>query len=123
MPELPEVETVVRGLRPRLEGRVLARVEQHCDALRFPLPVDFARRLQGRRILSIKRRAKYILAQLDGGEVLLCHLGMSGRMVVCNGSEAAARPLEAHDHIVLRSDAGDGPAGLLSRSGEHLDRE
>ena len=104
MPELPEVETVVRGLRPRLEGRVLARVEQHCDALRFPLPVDFARRLQGRRILSIKRRAKYILAQLDGGEVLLCHLGMSGRMVLSNGD---AGPREKHDHIIFTTEAGD----------------
>ncbi len=104
MPELPEVETVVRGLRPRLEGRVLSRVEQRCDALRFPLPADFAGRLQGRRVLSVNRRAKYILARLDDGEVLLCHLGMSGRMVLSNGAE---RPAEKHDHIVLETDAGD----------------
>ncbi len=104
MPELPEVETVVRGLRPRLEGRVLTRVEQHCDGLRFPLPTDFARRLQGRRVLSIKRRAKYILVRLDGGEVLLCHLGMSGRMVLSNGD---ARPREKHDHIIFTTEAGD----------------
>jgi len=71
MPELPEVETVVRGLRPKLEGRVLAEVEQRCASLRFPLPADFAGRLRGRRVLSIGRRAKYILVHLDGGEVLL----------------------------------------------------
>ena len=82
MPELPEVETVVRGLRPKLEGRRLAGVEQRCQALRFPLPQDFARRLTGRRVTSITRRAKYILVHLDDGEVLICHLGMSGRMVV-----------------------------------------
>ena len=104
MPELPEVETVVRGLRPRLEGRVLARVEQRCAALRFPFPPNFARRLEGRRIQSIGRRAKYILAHLDGGEVLLCHLGMSGRMVVAREN---GRPLEKHDHVILSTDRGD----------------
>ncbi len=104
MPELPEVETIVRGLRPRLEGRVLVRVEQRCRSLRFPLPADFAARLEGRRVLSITRRAKYILVRLEGGEVLLCHLGMSGRMVLSNGAE---RPLEAHDHVVFITDAGD----------------
>ena len=104
MPELPEVETVVRGLRPRLEGRVLAQVEQHCDSLRFPLPAGFARRLQGRRVLRIDRRAKYILVRLDGDEVLLCHLGMSGRMVVTAERD---RPLAKHDHIVFTTGTGD----------------
>jgi formamidopyrimidine-DNA glycosylase len=104
MPELPEVETVVRGLRPKLEGRVLAQVDQRCRALRFPLPEDFAQRLRGRRVLRIARRAKYILVHLEGGEVLLCHLGMSGRMVV---SRENGRPLEAHDHVVFLTDAGD----------------
>jgi formamidopyrimidine-DNA glycosylase len=104
MPELPEVETVVRGLRPKLEGRVLAQVEQRCESLRFPLPADFAGRLRGRRVLSLGRRAKYILARLDGGEVLLCHLGMTGRMVLSNGRD---RPPGRHDHIVLTTEAGD----------------
>lgn len=104
MPELPEVETVVRGLRPKLEGRVLAEVEQRCESLRFPLPAGFARRLRGRRVLRIDRRAKYILARLDGGEVLLCHLGMSGRMVV---TKAPDRPLDKHDHVVFTTEAGD----------------
>jgi formamidopyrimidine-DNA glycosylase len=104
MPELPEVETVVRGLRPKLEGRVLAEVEQRCQSLRFPLPAGFAVRLSGRRVERIERRAKYILMQLDGGEVLLCHLGMSGRMVVTKGR---ARPLDKHDHVVFTTAAGD----------------
>ena len=65
MPELPEVETVVRGLRPHLEGRTLQRVEQNCESLRFPLPEGFAQRLSGRRVLSISRRAKYMLLHLD----------------------------------------------------------
>ncbi len=105
MPELPEVETVVRGLRPHLEGRRLTTVEQHCPALRFPLPESFAARLQGRRVLRITRRAKYILAELEGDETLLCHLGMSGRMLVLQPSEQV-RPRAKHDHIVLRTDAG-----------------
>ena len=104
MPELPEVETIVRGLRPKLEGRVLVRVEQRCPALRFPLPEGFARRLEGRRVERIDRRAKYILVHLDGAEVLLCHLGMSGRMVL---TTANGRPFEKHDHVVFTTDAGD----------------
>jgi formamidopyrimidine-DNA glycosylase len=103
MPELPEVETVIRGLRPRLEGHLLARVEQRRADLRFPLPANFAGRLQGRRVLRIARRAKYILAHLDDGQVLLCHLGMSGRMIVSNGEAAAPGP---HDHIILTTDEG-----------------
>ncbi len=104
MPELPEVETVVRGLRPRLEGHRLAQVEQHCESLRFPFPAGFARRLRGRRVLRIDRRAKYILVHLDGGEVLLCHLGMSGRMVVTAERD---RPLAKHDHVVFTTEAGE----------------
>ncbi len=111
MPELPEVETVVRGLRPRLEGRRLARVEQRRPDLRFPLPENFARRLTGRRIERIGRRAKYILAQLDDGQALLCHLGMSGRMVIhepqrAHLSAAARKPLDPHDHIIFVTDQG-----------------
>ena len=103
MPELPEVETVVRGLRPHLEGRRLVRVLQRRPDLRFPLPENFAERLQGRRVLGIDRRAKYILVKLDGEETLLCHLGMSGRMVLgCNNGE----PLEPHDHVVFEMETG-----------------
>jgi formamidopyrimidine-DNA glycosylase len=105
LPELPEVETVVRGLRPHLEGRRLVRVLQRRPDLRFPLPKNFAARLQGRRVLGIDRRAKYILMRLDGEETLLCHLGMSGRMVLGRNDDGA--PLETHDHVVFETDAGD----------------
>ena len=103
MPELPEVETVCRGLRPKLEGRRLTRVLQRRPDLRFPLPEAFVERLEGRRVTRIDRRAKYILIHLDSGEILLCHLGMSGRMVLTNG---AARPLDPHDHVVFFTDDG-----------------
>src|SRR3546814_20717924 len=102
MPELPEVETVVRGLRPKLEGRRLKRVEQRRPDLRFPLPENFAARLQGRRVERIQRRAKYMLLQLDDGQVLLCHLGMSGRMVIVQrGSNGKRPPLAHQDHIIF----------------------
>jgi formamidopyrimidine-DNA glycosylase len=103
MPELPEVETVCRGLRPWLEGRRLERVIQRRPDLRFPLPRAFDARLEGRIIERIDRRAKYILAHLDDGNVLLAHLGMSGRMVVAPDPEA---PLEPHDHIVFMNEDG-----------------
>ncbi len=103
MPELPEVETVVRGLRPKLEGRTLVSVEQRVPALRFPFPDKFSERLTGRRVERITRRAKYILAHLDSGEVLLCHLGMSGRMIF---HEKEAPPLLKHDHVIFRTDEG-----------------
>lgn len=104
MPELPEVETVIRGLRPRLEGRRLSRVVQRCQKLRFDLPERFAERLTGRRVDRIDRRAKYILVGLDSDEVLLAHLGMSGRMVLRQAREDV---FEAHDHIIFETDEGD----------------
>ncbi len=97
MPELPEVETICRGLAAHLAGRRLLRVLQRRPDLRFPLPPGFARRLAGRRVMSIARRAKYILAHLDDGQVLLCHLGMTGRLVVGNGAGA----YDTHDHVVF----------------------
>jgi len=103
MPELPEVETVVRGLRPWLDGHVLVRVMQRRPDLRRPLPADFVARLTDRRVTAVDRRAKYILVHLDSGEVLLAHLGMSGRMVVAGDPQA---PLDAHDHVVLVTDHG-----------------
>ena len=107
MPELPEVETVVRGLRPQLEGRRLKRIEQHRPDLRFPLPENFAARLQGRRVERIQRRAKYMLLHLDDSQVLLCHLGMSGRMVIVKHAGTGRRPpLGRHDHVVFVTDAG-----------------
>ncbi len=103
MPELPEVETVCRGLRPKLEGRRLTRVLQRRPDLRFPLPDGFVERLEGRRVSRIDRRAKYILMHLDSGEILLCHLGMSGRMLLMNGE---TRPLDRHDHVVFFTEDG-----------------
>ena len=111
MPELPEVETVVRGLRPYLEGRRLTRVELRRAGLRLPFPENFAQRLQGRRVTRIGRRAKYILMHLDDGQVLLCHLGMSGRMTVSaaagdGAGDGASAPPGKHDHVILTTDEG-----------------
>ncbi|HYC06269.1 MAG TPA: bifunctional DNA-formamidopyrimidine glycosylase/DNA-(apurinic or apyrimidinic site) lyase [Azospirillaceae bacterium] len=103
MPELPEVETVARGLALKMEGRRLARVTQRRDRLRFPLPERFAERLTGRTVQSIGRRAKYVLVRLDQGEVLLIHLGMSGSMVV---SRAPAGEPGKHDHVIFETDDG-----------------
>jgi formamidopyrimidine-DNA glycosylase len=110
MPELPEVETVRQGLVPVLEGRKFARVIQRRGDLRFPLPAKFAERLTGRRVEKLTRRAKYILAHLDGGEVLIMHLGMSGRFSIEGakvGRFAHATPEAGkHDHIVFETDQG-----------------
>lgn len=103
MPELPEVETVVRGLRPHLEGAVLTDVTVRRADLRIPFPQNFAQRLAGRRIRSLGRRAKYIVATLDDGRSLLIHLGMSGRMLLHAGPPPAPGK---HDHVVFRTDAG-----------------
>jgi formamidopyrimidine-DNA glycosylase len=101
MPELPEVETVARGLALRMVGRRFAQVEQRRPDLRFPLPDDFPARLTGRRILAVRRRAKYLLIDLDDGQVILGHLGMSGRMVV---SDQRPDALEVHDHLIFTLD-------------------
>ena len=82
MPELPEVETVKRGLEPVLVGRRLVRVDQRRPDLRWPLPEDFGERLQGRVVLRMRRRSKWILADLDGNETWMVHLGMSGKMLI-----------------------------------------
>ena len=102
MPELPEVETVARGLAKRLEGRKLVKVETRRGDLRWPFPKGFAKRLTGRRVDKVRRRAKYIVAELDDGNALLAHLGMSGRMLLSKG-----RPeLETHDHVIFETDEG-----------------
>ncbi len=103
MPELPEVETVRRGLVPRLVGRTIVRVDQRCAKLRIPLPPRLSECLAGRRIVAIGRRAKYLLVNLDDGATMLVHLGMSGRLVLCNGSRA--RP-GRHDHVIFHIDDG-----------------
>lgn len=103
MPELPEVETVRRGLVPALEGHVLAKVTAFRADLRFPFPKDFATRLTGRRVVSVNRRAKYLLIELDDDSVVISHLGMSGRYRIYKETPPA---LERHDHLELVTDAG-----------------
>ncbi len=106
MPELPEVETVRRGLAPLMEGRVLAQVEQRRADLRWPLPARFAARLTGRRVIRLGRRSKYLLAELDGDETLLVHLGMTGRMLigaeVVGGFARDPGRHPQHDHVLFR---------------------
>jgi len=103
MPELPEVETVVRGLRPKLAGRRLVRVETRRKDLRIPFPRRFAERLTGRRVEAVERRAKYILLRLDGAETVLAHLGMAGRMTI---RLRPNEPPDKHDHVVMITDEG-----------------
>ena len=110
MPELPEVETVRRGLAPHLEGARLVAVEQRRPDLRFALPARFAERLTGARVERLERRAKYLLASLDTGETLIAHLGMTGRFTIGRVQpgvfEHAAGGDPRHDHIVLTTDRG-----------------
>ncbi|MFC5396564.1 bifunctional DNA-formamidopyrimidine glycosylase/DNA-(apurinic or apyrimidinic site) lyase [Bosea vestrisii] len=115
MPELPEVETVRRGLEPAMLGERFASVEQRRPDLRFPLPERFAERLTGRRVEALSRRAKYLIADLDDGQALVMHLGMSGRFIV----EAPGTPPTEpgayyneigrhliHDHVVFHLSSG-----------------
>ena len=115
MPELPEVETVRRGLEPVLSGQRLARVEARRPDLRFPLPEGFVQRLTGAVIQRLDRRAKYLLAPLDRGETLVMHLGMSGRFEIARPEghvrpgefHYAADPNPKHAHVVFETEAGD----------------
>ncbi|MEM1375114.1 MAG: bifunctional DNA-formamidopyrimidine glycosylase/DNA-(apurinic or apyrimidinic site) lyase [Pseudomonadota bacterium] len=105
MPELPEVETVRRGLEPVMTGERITRAEVNRPDLRWPLPARMGDRLTGARVTALRRRSKYILADLDTGETLLIHLGMSGRMQI-SGAEVGGfyhqHPApEKHDHVVL----------------------
>lgn len=106
MPELPEVETVRRGLQPVMEGASIERVELNRPDLRFPFPERLAERLQGRQIVSLGRRAKYLLIELDDGLSIISHLGMSGSYrIELEGKAAeltdADAKLTAHDHMIL----------------------
>ncbi|MBV8975929.1 MAG: bifunctional DNA-formamidopyrimidine glycosylase/DNA-(apurinic or apyrimidinic site) lyase [Alphaproteobacteria bacterium] len=117
MPELPEVETVMNGLRPALEGRRFTHVETRRGDLRIPFPKDLARCLTGRGVKRLWRRAKYILADLDDGETLVIHLGMSGSMsVYAKGKDHRLGTFHyprmtqgagkgKHDHVVFDTDA------------------
>jgi formamidopyrimidine-DNA glycosylase len=118
MPELPEVETVRRGLQPVMEGATIETVEQRRPDLRFPFPDGFAARLTGRRVVSVGRRAKYLLVHFDAEIVLIAHLGMSGSFRI-EDAAAAATPgvfhhprskAEAHDHVVFHLKTARGEA-------------
>ncbi|HVY86722.1 MAG TPA: bifunctional DNA-formamidopyrimidine glycosylase/DNA-(apurinic or apyrimidinic site) lyase [Caulobacterales bacterium] len=112
MPELPEVETVRRGLAPALVGRRIVKAETRRGDLRFPFPKRFAARLTGRRVDTLERRAKYLLAYLDDGNVWTTHLGMTGRWSVIGAKKQpgdfyyAEPPDPTHTHVVLQTDKG-----------------
>ena len=114
MPELPEVETVRRGLLPAMEGRIITRATVNRPDLRWPFPPRMAERLTGARVLTLRRRSKYILADLSTDETLLIHLGMSGRMLISSPSSRETlgewhhhHPApEKHDHVVLDMEDG-----------------
>jgi formamidopyrimidine-DNA glycosylase len=115
VPELPEVETVRRGLAPVLEGARIVRAQVNRPDLRWPFPEGMADRLTGRRVVRLGRRSKYLLADLDSGETLIVHLGMSGRMVISgrgSGRDVPGQFLhdhpapEKHDHVVLDTEEG-----------------
>lgn len=110
MPELPEVETVRRGLEPAMTGQIITKATINRPDLRWPFPPQMAERLTGARIIGLRRRSKYILADLSTGETLLIHLGMSGRMLVSGqalGSFHHTHPApQKHDHVVLDMESG-----------------
>ncbi len=110
MPELPEVETVRRGLIPAMEGRAILAADIRRPDLRFPFPAGMGERLTGARVQGLRRRSKYILADLSTGETLLIHLGMSGRMLISGSMPGAFHhdhPAQAkHDHVVLDMEGG-----------------
>ena len=121
MPELPEVETVRRGLTPAMEGALLVQAELRRPDLRFPFPADFSRLVSGRRILSLGRRAKYLLIDLEGGDVIIAHLGMSGSFRVEEGAASGTagdfhHPRgkdEKHDHVVFHLEGAKGLARVI----------
>ncbi len=114
MPELPEVETICRGLDKAMAGRRIVAVTQNRADLRFPLPGNFRDVLTGRHVVRVSRRAKYILAELTGGLILLAHLGMSGRFAIVHGKDRRAHAKgsqdagrsahEAHEHVIFHLD-------------------
>jgi formamidopyrimidine-DNA glycosylase len=113
MPELPEVETVRRGLQPAMEGAKIMKAELRRKDLRFPFQKDFSARLEGKTVTGLGRRAKYLMADLSSGDVLLMHLGMSGSFRVVSGAMKTPGKFHhprnkrrAHDHVVFQMSSG-----------------
>ena len=110
MPELPEVETVRQGMASVVEGAVIAHAEIRRPDLRWPFPDRMKERLEGQKIRRLRRRAKYILADLSGGETLILHLGMSGRILISGVAEGEfyfeRAASEKHDHFILDFESG-----------------
>ncbi len=114
MPELPEVETVRRGLAPALVGRRIARLDVRRPDLRFPFPENFAERVSGKTVNALERRAKYLIAALSSGDDLVMHLGMTGRFTIVTGNEAnvpgqyvyESRSDPRHDHVEMHIAGG-----------------
>lgn len=121
MPELPEVETVRRGLAPTMEGAQVQRLELRRPDLRFPLPRDFAARVEGRRIAALSRRAKYLLIDLEDGATVIAHLGMSGSFRIEAGAAADTPGVfhhernkdEKHDHVLFHLERAEGPVRVI----------
>ncbi len=121
MPELPEVETVKRGLAPTMEGALLVNAELRRPDLRFPFPENFSSTVAGQRIVSLSRRAKYLMIDLEAGDVIIAHLGMSGSFRIEVGP-AATTPGEfhhprgkdeKHDHVIFHLDGAQGPVRVI----------
>ena len=106
MPELPEVETVMRGMRAHLEGHTIVRAEMRRADLRWAMPPDLAARLRGARVESFARRGKYILMRMAGGLTMLLHLGMSGRVNLSRLDPAVPVKVTLHEHLVIESEQG-----------------
>ena len=121
MPELPEVETVRRGLAPTMEGATVQRLELRRPDLRFPLPRDFAARVEGHRILALSRRAKYLLIDFEGDLTIIAHLGMSGSFRIEAGAAAETPGIfhherskdEKHDHVLFHLKGAEGPVRVV----------
>jgi formamidopyrimidine-DNA glycosylase len=102
MPELPEVETTVNGIKPWLENKLIAKIAIHNPSLRWQIPANLAQKYLSQKIVRISRRAKYILLHLQSGATIIIHLGMSGSLTVLQGNE----PLKKHDHFEMIMDDG-----------------
>ena len=121
MPELPEVETVRRGLAPAMEGAVIERLELRRADLRFPFPAEFCERVNGKRIIALGRRAKYLLADLENGETIIMHLGMSGSFRIEMAGNSAMPGIfhhdrsksASHDHVIFHLETENGGARVI----------